>query len=660
MSESNGRPAGPHAAGLAEHIASLESQLAEREGQLRALEAERNFYRKRWPPYAAKALLRRLWRAWKKLRQPAGDPQFGRDARTAVILLNEPDAARRPTLDALLTRQTRPATRIAAIAELPAAARDTDIVLLLHGDQYGAGPLWQPTLLEALAAAFASAPTLEAIILRGVAAGAPTPRAPRHLHDADVAQLATWPEQSLAVALRSTTAARLAETLQRKPVLLPPLRELAARPGAVMVASQFFSLDDATNAAGNAEFASRLPATPRAAARGLYITQFIDRGGADKGIVDLLSRVDHNLVDFSLLTTIGSDHPWESRVRPHVRALLHLAEALPLPAEPRYSDFIVEFVKRRQIGLVHIMHSFLGYDALPRLKRELPGVKVVDQCHILEPPHIMEGGHPAYSSRRYKQYFDHRTVTSQWLKNHLVRAHQVPERDISVIYTGVDATNEFAPGAIERGEFRTALGIDRDAFVVLFAGRLHPQKRPRLFLQTAQRFLDARPGANAQFVLVGGGEEYHHLRAAALGIGDGRRVIVVGPYDRMRSVYRDSDVLLMTSSHEGLAFVSFEAMAMALPQIFTDVNAQSELITPDTGVLIPPNDEARVVDAATAALLALHDDPARRSALGAAARQRVLDHFRIDQMVSAYEALYRRLLGVATPTSPAPSELSPT
>ena len=43
-------------------------------------------------------------------------------------------------------------------------------------------------------------------------------------------------------------------------------------------------------------------------------------------------------------------------------------------------------------------------------------------------------------------------------------------------------------------------------------------------------------------------------------------------------------LLLMPSEYEGLALVSYEAMAVGLPQIFSRVNGQEELITPDTGI----------------------------------------------------------------------------
>jgi glycosyltransferase involved in cell wall biosynthesis len=44
------------------------------------------------------------------------------------------------------------------------------------------------------------------------------------------------------------------------------------------------------------------------------------------------------------------------------------------------------------------------------------------------------------------------------------------------------------------------------------------------------------------------------------------------------------------------------------------------------------------------ALQALVDDPARREAMGAAARQHAITHFDIRHTVRQYEALYERLL----------------
>ena len=198
----------------------------------------------------------------------------------------------------------------------------------------------------------------------------------------------------------------------------------------------------------------------------------------------------------------------------------------------------------------------------------------------------MEGGHPAYSSRRYKELLDHRTVTSEWLKRYLTTEHGIGEDRISVIYTGVDWAEEFNPDRYAPGVFRDRLGVPRQSPLVVFIGRLYWQKRPWLILRIAGEVQRRRPDLDVWFALVGSGPERERLEELRHKLLRPQQFILAGEVDHGGVVLRDADVMLLTSGHEGLAYVSYEAMAMGVPQITTDVNAQSELVTPECGILL--------------------------------------------------------------------------
>jgi glycosyltransferase involved in cell wall biosynthesis len=619
----------------------------------------RNYYRRRWPPYWIKAGALVMYRRFAS-RSHKASQQFGKDARVAVLWTGLPAVS----LQESLQRQTHPveclivpgssavraAKNLKAIQvknwwgpDLPALLRNVDYALMMHPEYYGAGPLWSSTFIEMLVATMACERSITAILVRGEK-GEPKMGPMNYLHAIDEATLENWPYQDLVLFARSRP---LIDAFSRaNPGESRHLRATAdylSRKSPAAVLPQTFPLEAPISAKWSHSIGEKLPAEPKAPIKALYVTQWVECGGADKGAVDLLTRSDHNVVEFSLLTTLAALQSWEWRVREHVREIVHVGNTLPIPTGPKHSEFIVEYIRRRGIGLVHIMHSFAAYDALPALKKALPNVKVIDQCHILEPPDIMNGGHPAYSSRNYKQYFDHRTVTSQWLKRYLMDEHRIPENQISVIYTGVDHEREFNPDQIQPGEFRRQMGIPAHLPIILFVGRLHAQKRPKLFVRIAGEFQKRYPALDAAFVMVGSGNEKESLDALRSKLPSPQRFYLAGELKQSASAYRDAAMLLMTSGHEGLAYVSFEAMAMGLPQIFTDVNAQSELITPETGILIPVEEEA-TVEQGVAAVARLLGDAPRRSAMGAAGRQRVSQHFRIAHMVSQYEQLYKRLL----------------
>ena len=83
-------------------------------------------------------------------------------------------------------------------------------------------------------------------------------------------------------------------------------------------------------------------------------------------------------------------------------------------------------------------------------------------------------------------------------------------------------------------------------------------------------------------------------------------------------------------------------MSMGGVPVSADVGGQSELVTPDCGILVPrgPN-EALAYRQALSDLLRRRD---RLKAMGIAARKRVQDHFRLEQMGTQMESALLRAI----------------
>jgi len=82
-------------------------------------------------------------------------------------------------------------------------------------------------------------------------------------------------------------------------------------------------------------------------------------------------------------------------------------------------------------------------------------------------------------------------------------------------------------------------------------------------------------------------------------------------------------------------------MLAGLPVVAARVSAVPEIVLHDeTGLLVTPGD----VDATAAGLSALLRDPALRTRLVEAGRERVRTHFSVDQMTSRTIAVYEAAL----------------
>jgi glycosyltransferase involved in cell wall biosynthesis len=217
-----------------------------------------------------------------------------------------------------------------------------------------------------------------------------------------------------------------------------------------------------------------------------------------------------------------------------------------------------------------------------------------------------------------------------------------PADRTEVIPNGFDL-DEFRPDPEAGPSLRRELGWADRAVLIGMLARFDPLKDHRNFVEAA-RLLRAR-GAGAGFVLCGDGVTGDNRQLAgwirAAGIEDDCRLL--GRRDDVARICAGLDIATLSSRAEGLPTVIGEAMAAGTPCVATAVGGTASLVG-DTGALVPAGDP-RALAAAWEALVTA--GAAERRRRGAAARQRVAEHFGLPAVVGRYERLYRRLLAGA-------------
>lgn len=114
----------------------------------------------------------------------------------------------------------------------------------------------------------------------------------------------------------------------------------------------------------------------------------------------------------------------------------------------------------------------------------------------------------------------------------------------------------------------------------------------------------------------------------------------------MPDVMRQSSIVALPSYREGLPKALLEAGAAGLPSVTTDVPGCREVVQHEVnGLLVPPHD----APALAAALRRLLQDAPLRAALGARAREVVVEQFSEQRVVGETLALYRTLLAPRWP-----------
>ena len=168
-------------------------------------------------------------------------------------------------------------------------------------------------------------------------------------------------------------------------------------------------------------------------------------------------------------------------------------------------------------------------------------------------------------------------------------------------------------------------------------GRLSEQKGFGLLMEALALAVPDLPGLH--LTLVGDGELRPQIEAAIAKQHLGKHVTLTGWLDeaRVRDALSAAQVLVLPSFAEGLPMVIMEAMASGRPVIATAIAGIPELVTPETGCLVPAGDAVALAQAIRT-LAGLPRD--QISAMGHAARAIVLARHDVDREAEKLTVLF--------------------
>lgn len=207
----------------------------------------------------------------------------------------------------------------------------------------------------------------------------------------------------------------------------------------------------------------------------------------------------------------------------------------------------------------------------------------------------------------------------------------------TIVPPGVDIERFRPLDADERRAARNHLGLPVDAELVVAISRLVPRKGFDTAIRAAARLAPHRP--RLVLAISGGGRDEQRLRKLAGELAAPVRFLGRVPNDDLPRLYGCADVFTMMCRNrwggleqEGFGIVFVEAAACGVPQVAGDSGGAAEAVAHgSTGLVIddPEDDEAVAV-----ALAELLDDPARRAAMGVAARHRAETEFSYDVLAA--------------------------
>ncbi|MCC7010562.1 MAG: glycosyltransferase [Acidobacteria bacterium] len=239
---------------------------------------------------------------------------------------------------------------------------------------------------------------------------------------------------------------------------------------------------------------------------------------------------------------------------------------------------------------------------------------------------------------------DRLVAVSDGVRDDVRRHHHRPE--VVVIPNGFDLSR--ASSLRAKGAVRRDWGIPDNALVAGTVARLKTQKGLPYLIEAARMVCERIPSAH--FLVIGDGPLAPDLARRVAGAGLERRFVLAGHVDDPMACLPALDLFVLPSLWEGMPIALLEAMAAGIASVGTQVSGIVDLVTADTGILVPPADPA----ALAAAIAALLTDRERRERLARAARARA-QTFDAAGPAKAYRKLFLDLARQPASSRPVPT-----
>jgi 1,2-diacylglycerol 3-alpha-glucosyltransferase len=376
---------------------------------------------------------------------------------------------------------------------------------------------------------------------------------------------------------------------------------------------------------------------------GLFTNNYLPfRGGVTTAVETLrqgLEELGHEAWVFAPESSVPQDDPAFVFRYPSVPAPTYPGFALPLPFSRRWSRAALEL----DLDVYHAQHPFLLGVTARRLARSQGRPLVFTYhtryekyAHYVPLPEPLVARIAVRLASRFADSADLVIAPSARIAESL--ADGGVRATIAIVPTGVPL-ELFRQG--DRGAARRALGLDDNAPLCLYVGRLDREKSVERVIEAFGSIAQGVSGA--RLLLVGQGSHEAALRRLAAESPASSAIRFAGsvPREELPPYYQAADLFLFSSETETQGLVLAEAHACGLPAVAVRASGVDEVVRDGETGLLTKSDVEELADAAIGLLL----DARRRGAMASAARALAASDFSAARQVAVMVGHYGRLLG---------------
>ena len=380
----------------------------------------------------------------------------------------------------------------------------------------------------------------------------------------------------------------------------------------------------------------------------LYLDSGSGIGGGQRSLLLLLSLLDRNR--WTPFVGCLGDSAFAAEVAKTEAKLIPLS----LPAAHNKTDKVKRFTLR------DLLEDFQQFQVVVQLHRAVKH-HAIDLIHANSLSVALLGGIVARINRipilMHKRYATSYGILDRLCERLLQRVILVSEATRwdfasevkqTLIYNGVDL-DAFQASPKEVETLRSELFPDASDASIL-AGvvtRITPEKGIHFLVRA---IAELKRKTAIKLLIVGGPyfqkdvDYMDSLKREVADLGVEDSVIFTGFLSDTRIVMSLLDIVLVPSIiPEACPRTIIEAMAVGKPVIATPLGGSKELVTPETGMLVPPEDASAIAEA----VAALATDRERLRTMGEAAHRRAAQLFSSKKNTALTEAVYTELLAAS-------------
>jgi len=297
---------------------------------------------------------------------------------------------------------------------------------------------------------------------------------------------------------------------------------------------------------------------------------------------------------------------------------------------------LIKLFRDEQIDLVqtHLMYA----NILGTLAARIARVPVIATLHSTD---VTFGWKPRILKRLEDNFLRRFATRILAVGNTVAETHEgcYGDRKVNVIPNGIPRPEPIQSQA--RNRLRKEIAGDERSSIIITVGRFTRAKGYEDMIKAFSLLRDKT--SKPVLLMVGAGSTAKSIKQRIETLHLSQSVILTGERSDVPQLLASSDVYASSSHREGLPLAVLEAMMAGLPVVATSVGDIPNVVTEETGVIVPPHQPKKLA----AALENLLKNPKKREAMGKAAQQRAIDEYSVEAWMKKHLAFYREVLGAS-------------